>query len=212
MTVFDSFAAQYDAWYDDKGKLAFEIELRVFRDLLPLLPKPWLEIGVGSGRFAQALGIETGVDPSARLLEMAMSRGVEGYLGVGEDMPFAAGGFGTAFIIVTLCFVARPTEMLEEVHRILEARGKLVIGSMLREGPWGQFYLKKKTEGHRLYKNAHFLSYKELLQMLQQSDFTIDKTVSTLFQEPGEVNEMESPREHYLLDAGFTIVVAKKSS
>ena len=211
MTVFNSFAAQYDAWYDNEGKLTFEIEVKAFRNVIPHLPKPWLEIGVGSGRFAQALGIETGIDPSARLLEMATKRGIKGYLGIGEDMPFAAGSFGTAFLIVTLCFVDRPAEVLREVHRILEAKGRLVLGTVLQESPWGQYYLKKKAEGHRFYKNAHFLSYEELVEMLQQSNFTIDKTISTLFQKPGEVNEMESPREHYLPDAGFTIVVAKKS-
>jgi len=35
--------------------------------MLPNLPGPWLEIGIGSGRFAQALGIETGIDPSIKL-------------------------------------------------------------------------------------------------------------------------------------------------
>lgn len=211
MTVFNSFAAQYDAWYDNEGKLTFEIEVKAFHNVIPLLPKPWLEIGVGSGRFAQALGIETGIDPSARLLEMALSRGIQGYLGIGEDMPFAAGSFGTAFLIITLCFVDRPAEVLREVHRILEAKGRLVLGTVLRESPWGRYYLKKKAEGHRFYKNAHFLNYEELLQMLQQSNFSINRTISTLFQKPGEVNETESPREHYFPDAGFTIVVAKKS-
>ena len=33
--------------------------------------RPYLEIGVGSGRFAQALGIEYGVDTSPALLEIA---------------------------------------------------------------------------------------------------------------------------------------------
>jgi hypothetical protein len=61
---FDSLASAYDAWFEDEGKLIFAIEIRGFQKALPLLPKPWLEIGVGSGRFAQSLGIEIGLDPS----------------------------------------------------------------------------------------------------------------------------------------------------
>jgi len=67
-SLFDSLASEYDAWFEQEGKLIFDIEVKAFQEMLPLLPKPWLEVGVGSGRFAQALGIETGVDPSARLL------------------------------------------------------------------------------------------------------------------------------------------------
>ncbi|MFO7650004.1 MAG: hypothetical protein R6X13_01500, partial [bacterium] len=60
---FDAIAAQYDAWYDGKGKAAFATELAALRPLLARLPRPWLEVGVGTGRFAQALGIPLGIDP-----------------------------------------------------------------------------------------------------------------------------------------------------
>jgi ubiquinone/menaquinone biosynthesis C-methylase UbiE len=212
MTVFDSFADQYDAWYDNEGKLTFKIELAAFRSLMPLLAKPWLEIGVGSGRFAQALGIEVGIDPSAKLLEIAVNRGIKGYLGTGEDMPFTTGSFGTAFLIFTLCFVGRQAKLFREAGRILKAEGRLVIGTVLRESPLGQHYLKEKAKGHLFYKNAHFLSYEELTEMLQRSSFDIEKTISTLFQGPGKVNAMEFPQEGYHPDAGFTVTVARRKN
>ena len=211
MTVFDSIAADYDAWYDNEGKLAFEIELRALQDLLLSLPKPWLEVGVGSGRFAQALGIETGIDPSAKLLEIAMRRGIRGHLGVGEDMPFEEESFGTAFLIVMRCFADKPAEVIKGTHRVLKADGKLVIGTMLRTGPWAKFYLKLKAEGDDLFRHAHFLSHEELLKMLKQSGFSTEKTISTLFQGPGEVKKMELPQEAYFVDAGFTVIVARKT-
>ena len=34
--------------------------------------------------------------------------------------------------------------------------------------------------------------------------------VSTFFQKPGEVEKMESPRQGFFSDAGFTVVVASK--
>ena len=94
---FDDLALEYDAWFDKEGSLIFFIEVRAFKLLLSSLPKPWLEIGVGSGRFAQALGIETGVDPSSKLLQMARRRGINAFLGRGEQELFDEESFGSVF-------------------------------------------------------------------------------------------------------------------
>jgi hypothetical protein len=71
VSPFDDLALEYDAWFEGEGKPVFSIEVPAFHKVLPSLPKPWLEVGVGSGCFAQALGIETGDDQSIKLLEMA---------------------------------------------------------------------------------------------------------------------------------------------
>ena len=210
-TLFDTLASAYDAWFEEEGKLIFDIEVRAFQEVLSTLPKPWLEVGVGSGRFAQALGIETGIDPSVKLLEMAKKRGITGFLARGEEKFFEAETFGTVFLIVTLCFVNSPLAVLQEAHRILKTEGKTVLGLVLRESPWGQFYLSKKRQGHRFYKYATFYSYQEVLEFLNRSGFTIEKVLSTLFQRPNEVKEIESPREQFYPDAGFTIAVARKN-
>ena len=101
LSCFDEFAKEYDAWFDQEGKLIFFIEAQAFRPLLPSLPKPWLEIGVGSGRFAQALGIGTGIDPSLGLVRMAKKRGVNAFVSRGEQKVFDEESFGTVFLIVT---------------------------------------------------------------------------------------------------------------
>jgi hypothetical protein len=46
---FDSLASQSDAWFDGEGKLAFAIEVKAFQEVPPIPPRPWLEMGVGSG-------------------------------------------------------------------------------------------------------------------------------------------------------------------
>jgi SAM-dependent methyltransferase len=180
--------------------------------LLPTLPKPWLEIGVGSGRFAQALGIETGVDPSTKLIEMARKRGINAFLGQGELEIFDEESFGTVFLIVTLCFLDSPLDVLREANRILMPGGKLVLGLVLKESPWGQFYQTKKTQGHRFYKHANFYRYDEVAKLLEQAGFSIERVISTLFQRPGEVRHAEDPREGYFSDAGFTIIMAGKKA
>jgi SAM-dependent methyltransferase len=210
VSPFDDLAPEYDAWFDKEGSLIFFIEVQAFRTLLPSLPKPWLEIGVGSGRFAQALGIETGVDPSIKLVEMARKRGINAFQGRGEEELFDEESFGTAFLIVTLCFLDLPLEVLKEVNRILMPGGKIVLGLVLKESPWGQFYQGKKAEGHRFYKFATFYSCDEVVRLLVQTGFFIEKVVSTLFQKPGEVRRLEEFKEGYSPDAGFTIIVAGK--
>ena len=93
---FDDMAAEYDSWFDKDGNLLFYIEVKAFKILLSSLPKPWLEIGVGSGRFAQALGIEAGIDPSLELIRMARNRGIKAVQGRGEDKLYDQGTVGTA--------------------------------------------------------------------------------------------------------------------
>lgn len=86
-----------------------------------------------------------------------------------------------------------------------------MLGLVLRDSPWGQYYLTKKNEGHRFYKHAIFYSYQEATQLLEHTGFAVDKAVSTLFQKPYKVQTMEMPLEEFSPDAGFTIVVAVKA-
>jgi len=211
VSPFDELPEVYDAWYDEEGKLSFEIEVQAFQEIMPSLPKPWLEVGVGSGRFAQALGIETGMDPSVKLGEIAKGRGITVHQGKGEQTPFDDESFGTVFLIVTICFVDAPLDVLREAHRILMTNGKVVLGLVLKESPWGKFYEEKKEEGHHFYKHATFYGYDDLTKLAEQAGFTIEGVVSTLFQKPGGVRAVELPRNGYSPDAGFTILVAGKT-
>lgn len=211
VSPFDDLASEYDAWFDTEGSLTFAIEVKAFQAVLPLLPKPWLEIGVGSGRFAQALGIEFGVDPCAKLLNIADSRGIKVFQGRGGQRLFDEETFGTVFLIVTLCFLDLPLDTLQEAKRILKPNGKIALGLILRESPWGKLCQQKGSEGHQLYRHATFYSRDEVVALLLKAGFTTEKIVSTLFQEPGNVQNAEEPREGYFPEAGFTIIVAGKS-
>jgi SAM-dependent methyltransferase len=210
--LFDAVAADYDAWFEGAGKAVFDIEVRAFKYILPALPRPWLEVGVGSGRFARALGIEVGLDPSLRVAEMARERGVAVVLGTAERLPFAERVFGALFLVVTFCFVASRLDALREAHRVLAPGGKVVLGLVLSDSPWGRLYQEKKVQGHRYYKHATFCSYAEVTRLLEGAGFSVERVTSTLFQEPGRVERMESPRPGFSPDGGFTIIVAGKTA
>jgi len=82
--LFDPLTSVYDEWFEKDGGLMFATELQAFQAILASLPKPWVEIGVGSGRFARSLGIDIGLDPSIKLLNIARKRGLTTFLGKGQ--------------------------------------------------------------------------------------------------------------------------------
>jgi hypothetical protein len=69
----------------------------------------------------------------------------------------------------------------------------------------------KKREGHRFYKHATFYSYQEVEKLLMTSGLTIEKVISTLFQKPGEVKDVEAPQVGFSVDAGFMVIVSGKT-
>jgi SAM-dependent methyltransferase len=209
-SIFDSQAAAYDAWFDQEGKFIFASETKSLQQILPSLPRPWLEVGTGSGRFLKALGIDFGLDLSIRLLEIARSRNAPVLLGTGELMPFRNSSFGTVFLITTLCFAISPSDILHEIARVLKQDGKLVLGIILRESKWGQLYQEKKEAGHPFYKHATFYSYEEIKYLLKQDNFHLEEITATLQQNQGKVNRIELLQQGSSPRAGFTITMASR--
>ena len=97
-------AAEYDLWFE-KEKLTFQVEEKAFKSLFPFLPKPWVELGVGTGRFARALGIPWGIDPAKNLLQIAKGRGIKVVAGRGESVPIFSGMLGSHFVIDKICII-----------------------------------------------------------------------------------------------------------
>jgi SAM-dependent methyltransferase len=207
-SVFDGLAQEYDGWYDGKGRVAFQTELAVLRPLLPGLPKPWLEIGVGSGRFAAELGIEQGIDPSVELLALARKRGIEVLWGEGEETPYPHHSFGTAFLLTTWAFLEDRAAVLGHIRQLLKPEGKLVNGYLDREGKWGSGYVEKAKSGHPLYGHARFATYSEVKADIEAAGFRVTGTWSTLLAGPDELTEAEEPKAGYVPGASFVVLLA----
>jgi ubiquinone/menaquinone biosynthesis C-methylase UbiE len=209
--IFDVLTDQYDAWYDSEdGRPLYKSELKCLRPMVESSPGPILEIGVGTGRFAMHFSEVTGIDPSPNALGMARKRGVKTVAGYGENLPFEDESFGCILIIVTLCFVDRPLDVLREAKRVLRKDGSVIIGLVPRDSVWGAFYEEKKRAGHPFYRNARFYTLKDVEDMLRTTGLKIVKIRSTLQQKPDESRRTEEPADGHVDGAGFLCIEAKK--
>ena len=210
--VFEEKAREYDNWFDRLfGAGAFDLELECMRKLLDKPPEDSLEIGVGTGRFAHALGIKFGIDPSSNTLEYSGKRGIHVTQAVAESLPFQASSFSSVFMIVTVCFLDDPIQAFTEANRVLKTDGRLVLGLILRDSRWGEFYGRKKASGNAFYRHAHFWGKDELFNVLDKTGFEVTDSMSTLFDPPGSlmiINQKIQKGIH--TDAGFHSIIARK--
>lgn len=126
ISVFNELADQYDSWFD-RHPAVFQSELEALKKVVPNLGKG-LEVGVGSGRFAAALGIQVGIEPSEKLSKIAKSRGIHVIQGVAEALPIENEQYDFILLNTVLCFLDSPLKGLSEAKRVLKSNGLLIIG------------------------------------------------------------------------------------
>ncbi|MBN1478368.1 methyltransferase domain-containing protein [Candidatus Sumerlaeota bacterium] len=203
--VFDGIADEYDRWYNTpEGAAIFREEVECLRLLQQGRPGRWLEVGVGTGRFAYTLGIAEGVDPSPRMLEMAAGRDIATHEARAEDLPFQRSSFDGVLMALTLCFIGSAEAALKECQRILRPLGCLLIGTVAADGPWGREYVEKAHRGHPVYALAHFRTGAETVELVENAGFTLTRAASALFWRPGDAPP-EKPRVEpgIFTEAGF---------
>jgi len=206
--AFDKIAETYDAWYDDNP--LFDCELRALSEVTSVSPLS-LEVGVGSGRFSQALGIRYGVDPAPGLLRLAKRRGVQPVQALAEALPFKKSSLEQIFFIFSLCFLEDSFKALQEAAAVLKTGGLLIIGFVPKHSSWGVCYEQKKQKGHPLYKYASFFCLQDLLSNIDKAHFRIEGGTSTLFQSPKlEKYRTEKPVKGLLSRAGFIVLAARR--
>ncbi|MFP4501216.1 MAG: class I SAM-dependent methyltransferase [Candidatus Hydrogenedentota bacterium] len=185
--VFDTLADTYDGWYDTpEGRAIFDAERDCLRSLFRGPFDSWLEVGVGTGRFARALGIPAGIDPSQEMLKIAQARGIATYSGCAEFLPFSDNAFAGALMALTLCFAADAQQALQECRRVLQPGGRLLLGIVPAESGWGREYTEKAARGHPIYSHAHIRTTEETIALARRAGFTLCGTAGTLFWKPGQ--------------------------
>jgi len=181
MELFDKLYEKYDRWYE-KNKSIFFKEVETIKRIE--FYGRGVEIGVGTGRFASALSIKYGIDPSFNMLFKAKERGIRVLNARGENLPFKDGVFDFALLMVTICFVKKPLEVLLEAKRVLKDKGKVIIGIIDKKSILGRIYQKKDSP---FYKQANFYSPNDILEFFKLAGFNYEKSWQLLIPQKDEI-------------------------
>lgn len=164
-----------------------------------------LEIGMGNGYFVNEILskhadiIYTGCDYSQEMVDAAVSNNVqyadrdkaEFVCSDAMNMPFADGAFNKIFTVNTLYFWDEREKVLNEISRVLQGGGELIIGIR----PKSVMTLYPMTQwGFRMY------SADELTAFLTANDYQI-KTIEEVEEPPVEIEGGQLPAARVIVSA-----------
>jgi len=192
---FEKHINRYEDWFV-QNRYAYQSEIEAVRRHLPAQGRG-LEIGVGSGLFAQPFGIHYGVEPSARMRKQALQRGVKNVAdGVAEKLPFDDLFFDFALMVTTICFLDNVKQAFREAWRVIRPECKLIIGFVDKNSPVGKFYERHKSE-NVFYRDAVFYSVDHVTRFMEQANFYGLEYTQTIFRMLDEIKKPEEVKEGY---------------
>ncbi len=201
--AFEMHRDQYEDWFV-RNRFAFESELLAIRDALP--KGRGVEIGVGTGLFAEKLGISDGVEPSAHMADLAAKRGIHVCRGVAEELPYHDASFDFALMVTTICFVDDPQRAIQEMRRVVRKGGLLVLAFVDRSSPLGVQYENFK-EQNIFYRDATFYSVDDILKILKAAGLNVEHIRQTVFGPLDSIKDVQQYKEGYG-EGGFVVITA----
>ena len=181
INIFNKRADDYESWFSS-NEILFKTEASAIKHFLPenLADYKSLEIGVGTGKFAQEFKIQSGVEPADNMAKISHKKGIDVIQAKAESLPYANATFDYVFFITVLCFTENPLQALKEAYRVLKPKGKIILASLDLNSSTGKLYagqIKKST----YYLQAQFFSPDNLKSMLIETGFTNLEFVQTVF-------------------------------
>lgn len=192
---FNDHVAEYEEWYK-KHPYVFKSEVAAIRELMPKGENiHGIEVGLGTGRFAKALGIKEGIEPSVNMRALAQKKKIFVMNAVAEKLPYKALQFD--FVLMNFCisYFHNVQEAFKEALRVLKRRGCLIVGFIDKNSKIGKYYEGRKPKSI-FYKQANFYSVNKVEEELKKAGFkelqfsqtlfhALDKTESTETSLPG---------------------------
>lgn len=203
---FDKHLDQYEHWFS-VNKWVYLSELDAIRKVIPN-HGTGMEIGIGSGLFAQPLGIREGIDPSRSMREKAVQRGLNAIEGIAEDLPYADRSWDFVLMVTTICFVDDLRASFAEAWRVLRSRGHIILGFVDKDSLVGKTYQKRKHESV-FYKEASFRGTEEVFRLLSETGFKVIKTFQTVFGPLDAIHEVQTARPGHG-EGSFVVISAIK--
>ncbi len=206
---YQTRAADYDRWFD-RHPFVYAAELKAVRRLLPASGRG-VEVGVGTGRFAQPLGITVGVDPSPAMMKIAATRYIDLIEGTAENLPLRSAVCDFVMMITILHLLDDARRAIEECHRVLAPGGKVIIGYIERDGRMAREYSRpsRTDDPDSYFRDVHFFSGNEVREILQRSGFDNPVFVQTIFRAVDDIIDTE-PIKPGFGTGSFGVVRAEK--
>jgi len=205
--AFDNYAQEYDEWFDHHEK-EYALELEALSTFLPKKGKG-IEIGAGTGRFSQPLGISLAVEPSDAMRSLALTRGVNVIAGTAEALPIDDGLYDFALLVTTVCFLDAPELAFKEVYRILKPEGLIIVGLIDKNSILGLKYEAKKNKS-KFYKNAHFHSVAEIQKDLEKAGFNHIEYIQAILPADNDQYDKQKVKQGYG-EGSFVVLRAQKN-
>lgn len=203
---FEKYTDQYENWFE-KNRYVYKSEINAIREILPDF-KDGIEIGVGSGRFAEPLGIKFGIEPSYKMRKVAQSRGIEAVDSAAENLPFKDCSFDLALMVTTLCFLDDERKAFIEIYRILKPGGYFINGFVDKNSKVGSVYQKNKQKSI-FYREAIFFTTEEVVKILKEVGFKNFEFRQTVFNTLDRIKQVEKIKEGYG-EGSFIVIKARK--
>lgn len=204
---FDQHLDLYEEWFKQFPSV-FESEVIALGHVVrPDLPS--VEIGVGSGIFAEALGIPEGVEPSPTMAAKARERGISVIEGVAESLPLADERYDLTLMVTAICFVDDAHATAREIKRVLRPGGRAVFGFVDQNSPLGKTYEQFKEE-NVFYRDATFYSTDQVIGILNDVGMEIMSVRQTVYGDLESITEPQRPRPGYG-EGGFVVLEAVKT-
>ncbi|MEQ5792461.1 methyltransferase domain-containing protein [Muricauda sp. NFXS6] len=206
--VFDEHVSQYEQWYEDHPEV-YQSEILALQEQFLEMPQNirGIEVGLGTGRFSEPLGIKEGIEPSLEMAKKAFDRGIEIMKGKAEHLPYSALQFDFV-LFVTICHFSNVKKALSEAFRVLKSDGAIIIGFLDKERSIAKSYMGKRDRSN-FYRTATFYSVSELEQLLKKSGFKNMKYNQTLFGELESIKEVQIPKTGHGLGSFVTVKAMK---
>ena len=197
--AFDKLAYVYDDWYRSaKGRQVYEAERSLVDNLLPDIGVG-VEIGAGTGVFAEALAnsgrLVICLDPSKEMLTRAKRRGLACVLGSAESMPFKRGRLDFAYMKPSWNSSPDPLEHSMRrgrlTRRLLRSSSCSSIGTA-----HGEHTTNRWESGDPIFRHANFYSLGEVEKLSGESGLNRIEAFGTLTKGPSDPDagdEVEEP-------------------
>jgi len=206
--VFNENVKAYEAWYE-KYPEVYQSELAAIKEQFLKLPESikGIEVGLGTGRFAEPLGIKEGIEPSNEMAKKAMKRGIEVMEGVAERIPYADLQFDFV-LFVTICHLNEIKAALDHAHRVLKHGGAIIIGFIDKDRSIAKQY-EEKRESSTFFRHATFYTVNRIEKLLKEAGFKNFDYNQTLFGTLEQIKKIQSPKQGFG-EGSFVVVKAIK--